>query len=265
MAIQSRLQPALEVFNRYAADAKIVLLHPANRLRNVLLASLIADPDMRTFYYSFNPDDINLRNFISGITKEMFNQHATFGRHINLLKSKVLKNPKKYFDEVLGAFLCELMHDGSYYRINPNVPFYYDACEFVEALMLGRYGEPEDPFAVWQRLVNLYRGPFLQGHNEPWILERREAYQMAYIEALVNTAAYWARDGKPELALHNLRRALDSDYANEAIHTKLLRLYDQLGRRAEAVAHYRTLEKWAKSSKLRLSGEVQQLFSDIMA
>jgi len=158
-----------------------------------------------------------------------------------------------------------MMHDGTYYRIDPEVPFYFDVFEFIEALMLGRYGEPDDPFEVWQRVANLYRGPFLQGHNDQWILERREAYQIAYIEALENTAAYWAQDGKHELALHTLTRALDTDYANEAIHKKLLRLYVHLGRRAEAVTHYRALEKWAKSAKTSLSGEIQQVFSDIIA
>lgn len=427
MSIQGRAQPALEVFNRYAADAKIVLLHPANRLRNVLLACLIGDPDIRSFYYSFDMDDINLLNFMTSFTDAMTNQHATFGRHINLLQSKVLKNPYKYFDDVLRAFVSELselhdgayylildefdradraddvqrlierlshvlpercklvintrtlprmpwlsmiakrqavilrddhlvredfyqnrnsegaelkvlslgpgyvfmgdhlverweghlprlllfftldrpvvtrneicqtfwpgldidqavnvfhvtkrrlhkalgidamMHDGTYYRIDPEVPFYFDVFEFIEALMLGRYGEPDDPFEVWQRVANLYRGPFLQGHNDQWILERREAYQIAYIEALENTAAYWAQDGKHELALHTLTRALDTDYANEAIHKKLLRLYVHLGRRAEAVTHYRALEKWAKSAKTSLSGEIQQVFSDIIA
>ena len=427
MSIHGRVQPALEVFNRYAADAKIVLLHPTNRLRNVLLACLIGDPDIHSFYYSFDLDDINLLNFMTSFTDGMSRQHATFGRHINLLQSKVLKNPYKYLDDVLRAFVSELselhdgeyylildefdradraddvlrlierlshvlpercklvintrtlprmpwlsmiakrhavilrddqlvredfyqnrntegaelkvlslgpgyvflgdhlvdrweghlprlllyftldrpvvtrneicetfwpgldidqavnvfhvtkrrlhkalgidalMHDGTYYRIDPEVPFYFDAFEFIEALMIGRYGEPDDPFEVWQRVANLYRGPFLQGHNDQWILERREAFQIAYIEALENTAAYWAQDGKHELALHTLTRALDTDYGNEVIHKKLLRLYVQLGRRAEAVTHYRSLEKWAKSSKTRLSGEIQQLFSDIIA
>lgn len=427
MSIQGRVQPALEVFNSYAADAKIVLLHPTNRLRNVLLACLIGDPGIRSFYYSFDLDDINLLNFMTSFADGMSSQHATFGRHINLLQSKIIKNPYKYFDDVLRAFvrelsemhdgeyylildefdradraddvqrlierlshflpqrcklvinsrtlprmpwlsmiakghavilrddqlvredfyqnrntegaelkvlslgpgyvflgdhlverweghlprlllfftldrpvvtrneICEtfwpgldidqavnvfhvtkrrlhkalgidaLMHDGTYYRIDPNVPFYFDAFEFIEALMIGRYGEPDDPFEVWQRVANLYRGPFLQGHSDQWILERREAFQFAYIEALENTAAYWAQDGKHELALHTLARALDTDYANEGIHKKLLRLYVRLGRRAEAVTHYRSLEKWAKSSKTKLSGEIQQLFSDIIA
>ena len=66
-----------------------------------------------------------------------------------------------------------LAHDGAYYRVDPDTPFYFDVFEFVEALLEGRHGEPDDPFELWQRVANLYRGPFLQGHNGGWIEERR--------------------------------------------------------------------------------------------
>ena len=425
--LHDRVEPALEVFRRYSVDAKIILLHPTNRLRTVLLARLIGDPSVRTLYYALDLDDINLRNFLTSITHVLSSQHPTFGRHINVLQANVLEDPYKYFDEVLEAFvreldemddgdflfvldefdradraddiqrfverlshflperckivlnsrtlprmpwlamiakrhavilrddhllrenfyqnrnldgaelrvlslgpgyvfindhlvdkweghlprlllfftldrpvvtrneICEtfwpdldidqavnvfhvtkrrlhkaldrdvLMHDGTYYRINPEIPFYYDAFEFVEGLMIGRYGNPEDPFELWQRLANLYRGPFLQGHNEHWIAERRDAFQVAYIEALERTATIWDESGKHELALHTLMRAIETDYTDEAIHLKLLQLYVRLGRRAEAVTHYRSLEKWAKTKKTSLSDDINKVFADILA
>ena len=119
MNIDNRVQRALEVFHRYSADAKIVVLHPTNRLRNVLLASLVGDPVIQTFYYSFDLDDTNLLNFITSITHEMSNQHPLFGRHINLLKSNILKDPYNIIDDILRAFVRELseMHDGEFYFI----------------------------------------------------------------------------------------------------------------------------------------------------
>ncbi len=158
-----------------------------------------------------------------------------------------------------------LAHDRKYYRVDREMPFYFDAFEFVEALLEGRYGKPADPFQLWQRVAKLYRGPFLQGHDNGWILERRAAYQNAYVEALENIAAIWEARESFELALHTLIRALESDFRREEIHLRLLRLYVQLGRRAEAVEHFRNLERWAKASKTALSGQVRQLFSDITA
>ena len=71
--------------------------------------------------------------------------------------------------------------------------------------------------------------------------------------------------GNDELALLTLGKAIDSDYSLELVHLRLLRLYVKLGRRAEAVAHYRDLEKWAKANKSPLSDATKQLFSDITA
>lgn len=159
--------------------------------------------------------------------------------------------------------LDTLMHDGTYYRMNPQIPFYFDMFDFVETLMVGRHGDPANPFEVWQHAAKLYRGPFLQGHNEQWILERREAFRTGYIEALANVARIWGENGNKEQSLRVYRQAVDTDFSRGDIHVSLLQTYAELGRRAEAVAHYRKFKSWAKSQKVELSGEIQQLYSDI--
>ena len=183
--------------------------------------------------------------------------------------------PKLHIDQAVNVFHVTkrrlhkavgtdiLSHDGSYYRINRDAPFYFDAFEFIEALLAGRYGEPENPFELWQRVAELYRGPFLQGHNDNWILERREAFQHAYIEALDNIAAIWEGRESYELALHTLARAIETDYSREDLHLKTLRLYVRLGKREEAVAHFRQLERWAKSNERQISGQIQKLFGEV--
>ena len=158
-----------------------------------------------------------------------------------------------------------LAHQGAFYRIDRERRYYFDAFEFVETLLEARYGEPEDPFALWQRVAELYRGPYLQGHSDRWILERREAYQIAYVEALENIADIWESRASYELALRALTRAVDTDFSRDQIHLKLLRLYVKLGRRAEAVAHFSQLERWAKENKAPFRGQIRQLYSDITA
>jgi len=159
--------------------------------------------------------------------------------------------------------LDTLMHDGTYYRMNPEIPFYFDMFEFVEALMVGRHGNPENPFDVWQRVAKLYRGPFLQGHNEQWIQERRVSFRAGYIEALDNIAQIWYDRGKKELALRSYRQAIDTDFERDDMHQKVMQLYAELGRRAEAVGHYKKVKAWAKSEKVALSDGIQQLYADI--
>ena len=410
-----------------AGAAKIILLHPRSPLRSLLMAKLLGDERVATFYYALDIDDINLRSFLTGITGSLSRQHVSFGRQMNLLPKSVLDDPLRHMESILRTFIAELMevaegefwlaldefdradladdvlrfverlshnvperckivlngrtlprmpwlamiakrhaviardeqivrenlygirnvtdaslkvlslgpgyvfrddylvdhweghlprlllffamdrpevtrnqicetfwpkleidqavnvfhvtkrrlhkavgadvlaHDGKYYRVAAGIPFYFDAFEFVEALLEGRHGDPADPFELWQHVAKLYRGPFLQGHNEPWILERRDAYEFAYVEALENIARIWEERESYELALHMLTRAIDTDFNRQENHLKLLRLYVRLGRRAEAVAHFRKLERWAKSKRRALSPQIRQLFGDITA
>lgn len=427
MNIHANLDLALNTFLTHARGSKILLLHPSSRLRSVLLARILSDPDTTTCYYAMDIDDVNLQNFLIHIVHDLSNLHPTFGRHLANLSPSVHNDPYRHFDILLRTFvrevselsdgelffildefdradaaddiqrfverlshhlparcklvingrtlprmpwlsmiakrhavmlrdeqlvtedhfeyrnaldadlkvlslgpgyvflgdrlienweghlprlllffaldrpvvtrneICEtfwpnleldpavnvfhvtkrrlhkainldvLMHAGAFYRINPEIPFYSDTLEFVELLMAGRYSNPDDPLDLWQRVAKLYRGPFLQGHTDAWVDERREAYKAAYVEALENTAQLWDDDGKYELALHTLSRAVDTDYANEALHTKLLNMYVRLGRRAETVAHFRSFEKWARGNKVVISADLRRLFSDITA
>ena len=427
MSSQRMLADSVKTFRRYATDAKMILLHPASRLRTLLVARIVSDPDLVSFYHALDIDDKNLADFLTHMTHSLSKQHATFGRHLGLLRTSALREPTKDIDAILSAFIAELnelhdgpfylildeydradaadeiqrfmerladalpehctlvlngrtlprlpwlsmiakgqavmlrddelvrddfhanlntngatlkalsigpgyvfmddhlvenweghlprlllfyaldrpvitrneicsafwpdldldsainvyhvtkrrlhkaleldvlLHDGEYYRMNPEIPFYSDTFEFVSLLTIGRYGNPDDSLEHWQRVAKLYRGPFLQGHSETWIDERRNAYCVAFIEALDNIAQLWDAQGKHELALHTLLRAVDTDFSNDAIHHKLLRLYARLGRRAEAVTHYRAMEAWAKRQRLALTDETRELFSEISA
>lgn len=427
MNIQLHISPAYEKLLSFASLSKIILLHPASQFRTLVVARLLGDSAKKTYYYALDIDDINLFHFLTGLINGLAKQHATFGRHLNVLPRNVLQDPYKHLDLVLETLLeelsefddgdfillldefdradsaddihrfvarlshlapdrctivlngrslprlpwlsmiakrhavilrddelvredfygrrttadaglkvlslgpgyvfindrlvdnweghlprlllffvmdrpevtrnqiCEvfwpdleidqavnvfhvtkrrlhkalgvdiLSHDGTYYRINPDIPFYFDAFEFVESLLLCRHVDPLEAFQNWQNVAKLYRGPFLQGHSAGWIDERREAYSIANTEALTQIADNWSERGNDELALLTLSKAIDADYSFEAIHLKLLKLYIKLGRRAEAVAHYRELEKWAKVNKRNLGDETRKLFDEITA
>ena len=170
---------------------------------------------------------------------------------------------KRRLHKALG--MDALSHDGKHYLISPDARMYLDAQEFVELLMRCRRHKAGDELARWQKLVKLYRGPFLQGQAEAWVVERRAAYRAGYIEALTRIAELWVERGNHELALHTLRRAIEADYSVAALHLRLLNLYAELGRRAEALAHYRELEAWSKANKKPVGAEARLLISSIMS
>ncbi|MDQ7035134.1 MAG: hypothetical protein Q9P01_09940 [Anaerolineae bacterium] len=59
MALNERIDTAYAALLEQLSLAKVLLLHPRSKYRSVLLAMLVNDPDVKTFYYALGPDDIN--------------------------------------------------------------------------------------------------------------------------------------------------------------------------------------------------------------
>lgn len=134
-----------------------------------------------------------------------------------------------------------LVHDEGYYRINPELGIQYDVTDFVTYLMEGRNPDTPDPMGSWQRAVELYRGPFLQGHADGWILDRRRDFQAGYLEALSRMAEVRLAEDRKEHALNLYLKALTENLEREDLHRKIMALYTDLGRRSEAAGHYQRL------------------------
>jgi DNA-binding SARP family transcriptional activator len=158
-----------------------------------------------------------------------------------------------------------LVHEGGYYRVNPEVAIYYDVMEFVGALVQGRSPEVGDKAAVWQQAIDLCRGPFLQGHNDKWIVERRADYQKGYLEALSEMARIRLEEGRQENALGLLLRAVGENDRYEPIHRQIMQLYASLGRRSEAAAHYQKLAEQLKADGREPEPETKALYASIMS
>jgi DNA-binding SARP family transcriptional activator len=158
-----------------------------------------------------------------------------------------------------------LVHQDGYYRVNPDMPVYYDAVEFVSLLMRARTTEDETTrMEAWQRASELYRGPFLQGHNDDWIQERRYDFCFGYLEALTGMANIWLSRDRQEQALALLQKALTEDNQREDLHRQIMELYTRLGRRSEAAAHYKRLLESRDNDSNQLSEETRTLYEELM-
>jgi DNA-binding SARP family transcriptional activator len=157
-----------------------------------------------------------------------------------------------------------LIHEGGYYRVNPALAIRYDVMDFVGALMAGRNTEGADRVGAWQKAIELYRGPFLQGHNDAWIVERRRDFRAGYLEALSEMARVRLADDRPEQALGLFQRALNEDSSREDIHREVMRLYAQMGRRSEAAAHFQRLSEDLEKAGFRPEADTNRLYDEIM-
>jgi DNA-binding SARP family transcriptional activator len=157
-----------------------------------------------------------------------------------------------------------LVHEDGYYRINPELGVEYDVIDFVATLMDGRDDNNANRIHSWQRAVDMYRGPFLQGHSDRWIVDRRRDFQAGYLEALGAIAQVRLHEGRREYALGLLQRALAEDGTREDLHREIMQLYTALGRRSEAAAHYQRLVDDFRRLNRDLSPETQTLYREMM-
>jgi DNA-binding SARP family transcriptional activator len=166
--------------------------------------------------------------------------------------------------EVLG--LDVLVHDGGYYRVNPVLRVHYDMVDFVALLMQGRLAETaQAKLQAYQRVIEMYQRPFLQGHNELWITRRRQDYQAGYIEALCGVAEVRLNEDRPEHALTLLQRAAQENPLRQDLHRRIMNLYADLGRRSETASHYNTMRDLLNKHDIDLEPETEQLFNQLMS
>jgi DNA-binding SARP family transcriptional activator len=158
-----------------------------------------------------------------------------------------------------------LIHENGFYRLNPILNLRYDVFDFVHHLTAARSATPAEQLTHSQLADDLYRGSFLQGHTEPWIVSRQNDFRIGHIEALARLADLRLQSGQPEAALALCGRALQEDDQREDLHREIMRLYANLGRRSEAVSHFRELEARRAAAGLSISAETADVLNSILA
>lgn len=158
-----------------------------------------------------------------------------------------------------------LVHQNGYYQVNPDVRISYDVMEFVSALVRGRTCQGDESVQAWQTALEMYQGPFLKGHTEPWVERQRQAYHAGYLEAMMAVASIRVQAGRPEQALRLLTQAASNGEDHEPLHQQIMILYSSLGRRSEAAAHYHGLIDHLRDRGRTPAEDTQALYHQLMA
>jgi LuxR family maltose regulon positive regulatory protein len=94
------------------------------------------------------------------------------------------------------------------------------------------------------RALALYRGGFLvEDESEAWPVATRERLRGRFIHAVGRHAELLEANGDCEAALGAYLRGLDADAAVESFYQGLMRCYQRLGRRSEAISAYQRLRQ----------------------
>lgn len=426
MPRNAALERVYDTFQHFAAEARIILIHPESRYRTALVSRLISADDMPVFYYAMSADDIDLPTFISGFTHDIAEQVVSFGTATNSIqhhhyadrhkllnafqqdlmalsdepylllfdefdRSRMGDDLQNFFDllidylpshvklvissrdlprlpwmsliaqrraimlcdespiqsdfyrnqtyentrveiqglgpghvmvdgelveaweghlprlllffalerplisraEICASFWPELntdqavnvfhvtkrrlhkaldsmkldvlIHEDGSYRVNPALNIRYDVVDFVSALVEARLAPEETRIAAWQRVIEKYPRPYLQGHSEGWIVRRRQEYQAGYLEAMLEMATFRINENRPESALSLLQTASKENMRRQDIHRRIMQLYAELGRRSEAAGHYQRMQESLTDQKITLEPETVKLYQELMA
>lgn len=126
--------------------------------------------------------------------------------------------------------------------LSPDVNVWADADEFRRALEQVRPSTGLDHLAETERLeyaVSLYRGDFLEGYYEDWLLPEREHLRQRFLAALRRLSDLSMSRGDYETALSHARTLTRHEPLAEDAHQRVMRLAVLLGRHNEAVLQYR--------------------------
>jgi DNA-binding SARP family transcriptional activator len=166
---------------------------------------------------------------------------------------------KRKISEKLGYEITA--YSNGFYVPSPRVNVLYDAREFEEMVEQALSGSEELAPARWYRAVQLYRHPYLEGLNMPWIVEKREQLRDSFAQALIGLGRMYRQLNEPERALGYFLRAVSEKPDREDVHRNIMQLYYDSGRKDDAVVQYKTLESTLKRKfNITPSQETRALF-----
>lgn len=156
-------------------------------------------------------------------------------------------------------------YSGGFYVPSPRVNILYDAREFEKQIEDALAGPENLAPAKWYRAVQLYRHPFLDGLNMPWMLEKREKLRNHFAQALIGLGKMHRALGEIERALGYFRRAVSEKPDREDVHRDIMQLYHQIGRKEAIAQQYHNLEEiLQRELKISPSQETRELYEFLL-
>lgn len=132
----------------------------------------------------------------------------------------------------LGSHL-QLGLEGDSVQLLPDMPLTLDVADFERLAACPALDE--STLRAWFEAVELYRGDFLVGYYEDWVLFERERLHECLLDLLGQLTNALKARGEYERALAIARRLAAEDPWREAAHREVMRLLHLLDRDAEAL------------------------------
>jgi predicted ATPase/DNA-binding SARP family transcriptional activator len=160
-----------------------------------------------------------------------------------------------------------LLTEGDTVQLNPDLPLWLDVAAFEELVdwEIGRLVDWSH-LPTLSKAVELYRGDFLAGYYDDWLLVERERLREVFLAALARLAEGYKGRGEYERALTYARRLAIEDSWREEAHREVMRLAYLLGRDNEALKQFEVCRQTlAEELGVEPAPETEALAAEIAA
>ena len=134
-----------------------------------------------------------------------------------------------------GSELRPVLFRGGSYQLDPGLEWHVDLERFEGHLAAAaerrRAGDARALVEHLKAAWGLYRGPYLQGLYDPWVVQRREGLHRGYLGLLRELGTLSFELGDLATSLDAYRAVLVEDPLEETVQTAILRIYAAQGRR----------------------------------
>jgi DNA-binding SARP family transcriptional activator len=158
------------------------------------------------------------------------------------------------------------------YVLNPELNFQIDTESFdrllAQAESARRAGETAQALSAYEAAVALYRGEFMQGVYDQWVMEPRAYYHGQYLQALetlIHAAQAAASQTEEWMRVLQLtQQVLREDPLREDIHRVVMRAHAAQGNRAAVKEQYDAVRKLLRDELgVEPAAETQKLYQQL--
>ncbi len=134
---------------------------------------------------------------------------------------------------IRGCLPCQelILSDTQTVQFEPRTDLWLDTEVFASQAT-------RDDLASLQAAIDIYRGDFLEGFYDDWIINERHRLEAVLCEALTRLMIGYETRGGHEAALTTALRLLECDPLREDAHRLAMRVYCRLGQRNAALEQY---------------------------
>ncbi|HLV35416.1 MAG TPA: bacterial transcriptional activator domain-containing protein [Spirillospora sp.] len=158
-------------------------------------------------------------------------------------------------------------YSGGFYMPSEKIVRHYDVADFQDAIERAMVATNDDQEKnLLTQAIELYKAPFLQTVDMPWVEERRDQLRLLYAQALISMARLHKRRNELDHALGYFIRALKETPEREDIHREVMMIYLKQEMFEDARRQYQALDTILRQTLgIGPSRETRELYEVISA